>query len=103
MLGRNIAADGNATERTERGRKEGKKERLTREGGEGRGFRGRRSIRSLLRHSTIATIGGSTLRSVREIEGGREEIVKSFSAMTKTLRTSGRRSHSQQPARRLRR
>ena len=67
MLGRNIAADGNATERTEEGRK-GKKERLTREG---RGFRGRRSIRSLLRHSTIATIGGSTLRSVREIEGGK--------------------------------
>ena len=65
MLGRNIAADGNATER---GRKEGKKERLTREG---RGFRGRRSIRSLLRHSTIATKGGSTLRSVREIEGGK--------------------------------
>ena len=34
MLGRNIAADGNATERTEEGRKEGKKERLTREGGD---------------------------------------------------------------------
>ena len=72
MLGRNIAADGNATERTEV-EMEGGEEREVNEGG--RGFRGRRSIRSLLRHSTIATKGGSTLRSVREIEGGDRKIV----------------------------